>query len=298
MDARSHIIIDELQSLQSPLASWPAVTPFQVPQNYFQTFPDHLKLILEAETAPDLMPLFGRLKTPFAVSQSYFINLRSEISEAIEAEEIADTFSRQPVFEVPPGYFEGLAGSVMAAIGQDSESELSGFSRTNVFSVPDGYFASLTDSVMASVIQEADEVTLNLPVADPFTVPEGYFDQFAAQIHTRITASEGFKTIPLRPRRMIPIQVARWAAAAALVVGIFTGIRNAGTPQTASVITQRALAAVPSSVLQDYIAQHMDDFDLDLIEARLPSSTFQSTTPASRLNTNEIRSFLAEEELL
>ncbi len=296
MDARSHIIIDELQSLQSPLASWPAVPPFQVPQQYFQTFPDHLKLVLEADDIPDTVPSFGRLKTPFAVPQSYFASLSSELSETIEAAEIAETFSRQPVFEVPQGYFEELAGSVMAAVGQETASELSGFNRTNVFEVPDGYFAGLTDSVMAVVTQ--DEVQLNLPVANPFTVPQGYFDQFAAQVQTRIAAEDGPKMIPLRPRRMIPIQVARWAAAAALLIGIFTGVRDAGTPQTTSAITQRALAAVPSNVLQDYIAQHMDDFDPELIEARLPSSTFQSTTPASRLNTNEIRSFLAEEELL
>ncbi|RYD51734.1 MAG: hypothetical protein EOP52_06010 [Sphingobacteriales bacterium] len=298
MDARSHIIIDELHELQSPLASWSAGMPFQVPQTYFQIFPEALKLLLEAEETPDAVPSFGKLKTPFVVPQSYFANLSSDLSEAIEAEAIAESFSRQPVFEVPQGYFDGLAGSVMAAINQETESELSGFNRTNVFSVPDGYFASLTDSVMASVMQEADDVLLNLPTADPFTVPDGYFDQFSAQLQTRIAAEEGPKIIPLRPRRMIPIQVARWAAAAALVVGVFAGIRNADAPHRMSATTHRALAAVPSGVLQEYISHNIDDFDLELIESRLPSSSFQHTTPASRLNTHEIQSFLAEDELL
>ncbi len=277
MEARSLQVVDELKTLQSPLAEWPAAMPFMLPGQYFESFLPNLRERLVFEEAstdsPDPVPSFGRLETPFAVPEGYFSGFLDALADGRALADLEARLSRKNVFETPPGYFETLPQAVMAAIDAEAETALpENFSRTMPFGVPGGYFENFSENLQARI--QAADADSSAPVA------------------------ETPRTIPLRPRSTLPVQMMRWAAAAILILGVSLGIQQAGTPQSTATTARRALANVPENALQDYVYQHADDFDMDMIEARLPHSTFRKTSPVQNLETLEIQAFLSEDALL
>lgn len=275
MEARSLHIVDELKALQSVLAEMPAAMPFEVPGGYFRDFPEDLRLhllIAENPAIADPFPVFGRLKTPFLLPENYFTQFPATLAEILEVKAIEARLPRKNVFEAPQGYFETLSERVMEAVAEDAV-------------LPEGLQKEM-----------------------PFAVPGGYFQEFSGNLMARIAEGEAVKTIPphaekpktipLRPRIPLPVQMMRWAAAAVLILGVALGIQQAGTPQSTATTTRRALASIPENTLQEYVYQHADDFDIDMIEARLPQSTFQETSPVQNLGTHEIQAFLSDEVLL
>ncbi len=266
MEARSHVIVEELKTIQSLLATFPVAMPFRVPDGYFSFFSESLKLRIlmeENEEIAEPMPSFGvAKKAPFDLPENYFAQFAQSLAERIEEAAFEESLSRKNVFQAPEGYFETFADGVMAAVS-DKEIQPEGLSRDM-----------------------------------PFAVPKGYFNQFAQSVQERIATDAPPKIIPLHTRKTIPIQVMRWAAAAALIIAVTTGIRQAGTPQSTVKTAQRALASVPEKVLQDYVYQDADDFDADLIEAQLPKASFEGTSSVHNLNAQEIQSFLSDDALL
>lgn len=265
MEARSHSIVEELKMLQSSLAEMPVAMPFAVPNGYFLQFPEAVAqcVFFEENTQiPDVSPAFGILKTPFVVPEGYFQQFSDALREILAI-----------------GTFEAR------------------LSRQNVFSVPGNYFDNLPETIL-DVVREKADLPQGLSAEMPFEVPKGYFDQFAADLQARLKDDVGPKMIPLSSRPAISIQLMRWAAAAILILGVTLGIQQAGTPQSLSQTTKRALSSIPEKALDDYVYQHADEFDLDMIESQLPQGTFHKTSPVQNLKTHEIQVFLSEEILL
>ncbi len=275
MKARSPHIVDELKTLQSTLAEVPTAMPFEVPGGYFADFADTLRLrflLEENVTLPDPLPAFGRLTTPFVVPEGYFARFPFLLAEALEVSILEAHLSRKNIFKAPQGYFENLPEQVMEALAL-SAALPEGGNKEMPFAVPEGYFPEFSGNLMARVAEEDRIKALALVAEKP-------------------------KTIPLRPRISLPVQMMRWAAAAVLILGVTLGIQQAGTPQNTVATTRRALAAIPENTLQEYVHQHADDFDIDMIEARLPQSIFQAASPVQTLGTHEIQAFLSDEVLL
>ena len=155
-----------------------------------------------------------------------------------ELESLGSTLSNdtpQSCYNVPNGYFEGLADQILNRIKAlevaDSSEEikvlstvLSQVSNSNVYSVPAGYFESLADKLMQGIREHSDyqtskeELTSISPLLSgiskksPYTVPEGYFENL------------GNKTKEKSETKVISIASRKWYryAAAAVIVGIIT----------------------------------------------------------------------------
>ena len=141
----------------------------------------------------------------------------------------------QNLYEIPDGYFEGLANQIMNRIKAleiaDSSEEikilssvLSKASNANVYSVPSGYFEDLENKLMQGVREHADYQTSkeelmsispllgSISKRSPYTIPESYFENF------------GSKTKEKSETKVIAIASHKWYryAAAAVIVGIIT----------------------------------------------------------------------------
>jgi hypothetical protein len=148
------------------------------------------------------------------------------------------TISRQPVFEVPPGYFEQLSGAIMFNINklQTPDQE-----------VPKGYFEGLAGSIMQRIkTEEAAEqqnpeysaVLNGIGKQMPFAVPEGYFSQLPATVLSTVQQTEqpAAKVVQLGAARRKGFGWFKYAAAAC-VVGLlgFFAVRmfSTSSPQMA-----------------------------------------------------------------
>jgi uncharacterized protein YihD (DUF1040 family) len=96
--------------------------------------------------------------------------------------------------DVPAGYFEGLANTILNKIkAQEAAAEyplLNSISKENVYGVPQGYFESLAGNSLNSIkAQEATAYPLlsSISKANVYTVPEGYFETLSTEILGKAT---------------------------------------------------------------------------------------------------------------
>lgn len=186
--AHSEEIGRELRSISEGAAGLPVNDPFTVPSGFFQSFPgkmlDLVRALAEEEREGDA-PGFAEGPDGFP----------------------ADLKDR-PTFQVPTGYFDNLAESILGRIkaeaAQESEtaeaaegasaplpSILVGLKDKPTFRVPTGYFdhlpGFLTDLAKTSEDSSRQEIRALSPLLSslqgnyPGTVPEGYFAHFLEQ---------------------------------------------------------------------------------------------------------------------
>ena len=137
------------------------------------------------------------------------------------------------IFQVPVGYFDALAGTIMTRIkameaGTASEELnilsplLAAMSKQTPYSVPVGYFHGLEESISYAMqtgdgqdLETISPLLNGLKKQNPYTVPEGYFDTLTA---TAATTSAK----PVEKAKVISMSPVRWMryAAAAMVIGI------------------------------------------------------------------------------
>ena len=131
-----------------------------------------------------------------------------------------------PPFRVPPGYFDGLAVSVLNRIRTMEELKsvstlIAGLPKTNPYQVPAHYFNELEQRVLradhAANQDPAEELADLSPFLGglkkqmPFEVPAGYFESGVSPVVT-----------PVVPLRSTSFTRRRWfrVAAAAMVTGV------------------------------------------------------------------------------
>ena len=145
--------------------------------------------------------------------------------------------SPQNIYEVPDGYFEGLASQILNRIkaleASNAKEELEilspmlcGISKVMPLTVPSGYFENLSEKMMIAVREHADyqtrdeEITALSPLLSkisrksPYQIPEDYFENLS----TSITKREETKVIFIARRKWY-----RFAAAAAMIGIIILG---------------------------------------------------------------------------
>lgn len=123
----------------------------------------------------------------------------------------------KPVFNLPEGYFENFADTVMAKIhslemeAKDEIGSLSpllaSLSREMPLSVPPNYFTTLSPQV-----EESGKVLETIGRSMPYQVPAHYFDDLADAVQARVWKPKA-KVITFR-RRVIRM------AAAAIITGV------------------------------------------------------------------------------
>ncbi|MFI5130132.1 MAG: hypothetical protein ACHQFX_09085 [Chitinophagales bacterium] len=139
----------------------------------------------------------------------------------------------QNVYQVPGGYFDGLAEQVLNRIKalntEDAAEELnylspllSGISKQMPYSVPAGFFDGLAESVIASVnteaqtpaeeLEELSPLLSGLKKEMPFSIPKDYFEKLDSSRNTK----------EVKPvAKVVSITSQKWFryAAAAVVIG-------------------------------------------------------------------------------
>jgi len=167
--------------------------------------------------------------------------------------------SPQNRYEVPAGYFEGLASEIMAVI--KAEEFLSSLPKKNPYEIPAGYFEGLESRVMNRIREHADYQTSeeeieslspllsSLSKKPVFSVPENYFENLAI---------DPFK----QEAKIVTISVTRtrWfrMAAAAVVAGVIL---------TASLFVFKKEKIDPVKNPQGWVAKNLKKVDKDDLEA-------------------------------
>jgi hypothetical protein len=207
-------------------------------------------------------------------------------------------FPRRMPFAVPSRYFE-LASEelVSGALAADSDEDMQLYigKKSLPFAVPEGYFDALPEMMLEKAIES------ELPVMgkqSPGAVPAGYFDSLPEKLLAAAKEADApAKVIPMpapaRKGRTLPMPALRWAAAALLILGIGVGLYRAEQPDAPQKVTQRALATIPKAAIEEYVVQHLDEFDTEMLESGLMKS--KSANRIDNLKPAEINSFLLEE---
>ena len=131
-------------------------------------------------------------------------------------------------YAVPEGYFEGLAGSILAKIKeQDAPAAaeiaslsplLAGISRKMPYSLPDQYFDKGLQDLPYLIGEDPHSAILDLVErVTPYTVPTGYFANLPDQVLEKV-AVNGTKMVSVS---RTGTRWMRWAAAA-VVAGIIS----------------------------------------------------------------------------
>ena len=153
-----------------------------------------------------------------------------------ELQNLGSTISKispQNFYEVPDGYFEGLANQILnriKALEASTANEeleflspvLSSISKENPFTVPDSYFENLSERLMQGIRKHADYQTSDEEISSlspllrsinkksPYSVPAGYFDN----LNTVLENKEKAKVISISGRKWYRVAVA------AVIVGV------------------------------------------------------------------------------
>ena len=173
-------------------------------------------------------------------------------------------------FEVPAGYFDGLAASVMSRIKEQTSEAvseikdlsplLSSIPRVMPYDVPNKYFDNNLEGLPAFFGEQESVVLSFVTKAMPYSVPTGYFANFADTVLAR-TGSKGAKIVSMgRPRWM---RIAT-AAVMAGIIGISGLLYFNSGKRTALNSTQamaQSLTGVSNDELDNFIKASTFDAD-------------------------------------
>jgi hypothetical protein len=126
-------------------------------------------------------------------------------------------------FSVPDGYFEGLAGQILARVKtadlsvteelQQVSPFLAALPKSTPYQLPDGYFDQTILSLPFLVNDVSSAVLAAAGKAMPYTVPEGYFEQLPQSVLDKLPRTKA-KVVPFFSRTWMK------AAVAAMIGGV------------------------------------------------------------------------------
>lgn len=230
-------IINELEQLQSPLATWQPVNVFSVPQGYFE-------------------------------------GLAASVLRTVQGDNILQSLQPPANADVPAGYFDNLAGNILNKIkAQANEDEplsplLESLRKTNVFTVPQGYFEGLSEGMVAA--QSTDDIALSATLQSlrgqqVFTVPQGYFEALPSQIAAKLPQSKG-KVVSFVRSRFV-----KYAAAAvvtgAMALGVYQltqkstmgGLEGTGTLTALTDVQKKGIELSKNETLYNQEMEQLSD---------------------------------------
>jgi hypothetical protein len=195
-------------------------------------------------------------------------------------------------FRLPAaGYLSTLPTALTdgAVIGIAAEPQPD-WSKASPFETPAGYFENLAASLTHGVN------LANGRSAPSFEIPAGYFDRLPQDLLAGLKTAEAQtlatekKTIAFRPvwRKALP-----WIAAAAILSGVWIGVRPGNRGSSADKRAMNALAVLDRDSIDNYVELHADDFDPETLESALAGGQITDFRKAvSDLRNDEIEDYL------
>jgi hypothetical protein len=159
------------------------------------------------------------------------------LNELTELSPIIAGIEKINVFTVPDGYFENLSVGILTGIAtekKESDFSFSGFTGNDV---PQGYFDTLADTILGKIkAQNTEDVSDELRVLSPmlysiqgenvFEVPQGYFTGLAEAILARVKPQQT-KVVAISRRSKTFIKYAIAAAfTGVMALGVFKFTNN------------------------------------------------------------------------
>jgi hypothetical protein len=206
---------------------------------------------------------------------SYRPLISSELDE-IQATSLSLAPAKVP-YQVPEGYFEGLADEVMARL------HLQGLESIAIpYTIPEHYFDQLPDAMLAvTTSDEEHELSASAPLlaklsrSEPYETPAGYFENLPVK---------GEKKSPV-----ITLRIARkWLQYAAAAV--FTGVLVTGAflftdedPQSSESHVKTEQIDLPSNIID----QELDKFTAEDLVKFLNNPEHAAPVPANTLLASE-----------
>lgn len=250
----------------------------------------------------------------FTVPAGYFEHVGADILLGISIENGSlNPASNDSSVQVPTGYFDTLAGSILGKIkALDIEVEADNLSAQliatkskNVFEVPTGYFDSLAGSILTKIkTAEVEDAVAEIRVLSPmlysiqnenvFEAPQGYFDNVGAEVLDKVSPQP--KVIKLKRRSSTFI---KYAVAAA-----FTGVmalevfKFAGTEKEV-VLPGYVTAGLKVQDVDQELAKISDDDIVKFLEAS--GTDVKTAMVANSIDENELPSqedYLLDEKAL
>ncbi len=107
-------ILEELRSINSPLADMSRSMPYHVPAGYFGQFAGSVHATMIDLSQKEEVPAWSK-NMPFHIPAGYFEDLTGKIVAAANNIEITAVMPKEIPFKTPPGYFERLPAQLLIA---------------------------------------------------------------------------------------------------------------------------------------------------------------------------------------
>ncbi len=212
---------------------------------------------------------------PYTVPDGYFDTLPVQMMLGIAIEEKAGeepvlNINNQHGYEVPIGYFEGLASSILNRIkaGETPNAQeelallspvLGGIVKKNPFASPDNYFANIPENIIAglSAVDFVNEELENLPAGiaglrtkPVYEVPDGYFDAMPGVLLAKAKQQGPAKIFNIG----VSSKIARYAAAAiATGIVVLSVLLYPGKKPVAVTDIAKATATIPDGEIEKFL---------------------------------------------
>ena len=213
------------------------------------------------------------------------------------------------VFSVPEGYFESLSADIQASLREESEINFGTHSGQQNTEVPLGYFDTLADTILNRVkqgeaITAADELRSLSPMlysiqdAQVFEVPAGYFESLPGSILAKIDQQPA-KVVTMRSHAA---GILKYAVAAvftgAMALGVFKFTGSAENGQLDPVVLEGTKIANENR-FEEELAKVSD---VDIVKFLESSGTeVDAAVVANSVDANELPSqedYLTDEKAL
>ena len=252
-----------------------------------------------------LSPVIAALEkvNVFTVPDGYFEYLSTDILMGIDGENgILNLTPNKSSTEIPVGYFNSLAGSILNKIkAQDIEveadnlsSELIATKSKNVFEVPAGYFESFAGSILAKIkTAEVEDAVTEIRALSPmlysiqneniFEVPQGYFGNLNTEVLDKVNPQP--KVIKMQRRSSTFFKYAVAAAfTGVMALGIFK-FTGADKPEALPAYVTAGLKVQDvdqelAKIADDDIVQYLEANGTDVKTAMVANSIDENELPA------------------
>lgn len=195
-------------------------------------------------------------------------NKQNIVNELKEISPIVAQVGFSNPYEVPQGYFENFAATVLQRIKATTAASpkeelemlsplLGSIGKKNPFSMPEGYFAELTENAMAGAkaidfvngeLENLSPVMSSLKNKPVYEVPAGYFEQLPEKLLQRVK-SQPARTVSMNFTRRVMRYAAAAVVAGLIVLGGWLYFGNNGTGTT----NDPALAQISDEMLENYL---------------------------------------------
>ena len=221
--------------------------------------------------------------------------------------------SDDSVAEVPAGYFDTLADSILGKIkaldieveAVNLSSELTGIRSKSVFEVPAGYFESLAGSILAKIkTEQADDAATEIRALSPmlysiqsqniFELPQGYFENLSGEVLDKVVPQP--KVIKMQRRSSTFI---KYAVAAAFTGVMALGVFKFTNKDKEAVLPEYVTAGLKMQDVDQELAKISNDDIVKYLEAN--GTDVKTAMVANSIDENELPSqedYLLDEKAL